>query len=70
MTLFLISAKDATVEQVPFSDEIRSLIEKTYDSNQVYAVTFNINSTYPSGNLIIYVALDKERVVDKDYMSK
>jgi hypothetical protein len=64
--LILTSPKDSTVKQVSVSDELR-IVEKTYDSNQVYAVTFNNTAIHPSGNLVVYVALDEKTVVGKGF---
>lgn len=43
------SPKDSIVEKVPVNDDIKKSINKNYDKNQVYAVTFNNTETDSSG---------------------
>ncbi|WP_440705794.1 hypothetical protein [Heyndrickxia oleronia] len=64
------SPKDSIVEKVTVNDENKSFIDKNYDKDQVYAVTFNNTETNSSGKLTVFVDLDKETVVGKGFTSK
>lgn len=65
--LIPVSPKDAAVTKKNVSPEITSLIDRNYNEKQVYAVVFNDTETAASGNLVVYVDLDKEKVVGKGY---
>lgn len=56
--LIPVSPKDSSVERVPVSDELMSLIQNSYNEQQIYTVTFNQTASTTSGNLVVYVALD------------
>ena len=58
--LIPVSPKDSIVEKITVHDENKSLIDKDYDKDQVYAVTFNHTETDSSGKLTIFVDLDKK----------
>ncbi|MCI1592992.1 hypothetical protein [Heyndrickxia oleronia] len=64
------SPKDSIVEKITVNDENKSFIDKNYDKDQVYAVTFNNTETNSSGKLTVFVDLDKETVVGKGFTSK
>lgn len=64
------SPKDSIVEKVTVNDENKSFIDKKYDKDQVYAVTFNNTETNSSGKLTVFVDLDKKTVVGKGFTSK
>lgn len=64
------SPKDSIVEKVTVNDENKSFIDKNYDKDKVYAVTFNNTETNSSGKLTVFVDLDKETVVGKGFTSK
>lgn len=68
--LIPVSPKDSIVEKVTVNDENKSFIDKNYDKDQVYAVTFNNTKTNSSGKLMVFVDLDKETVVGKGFTSK
>ena len=63
--LITASPKDSNVKIVSMNDEIKSVIDKNYDKEEVYSVTFNHTETITSGNLIVFIALDKKTVVGK-----
>lgn len=67
--LILVSPKDSIVKQMP-ADEIKILINKSYDKDLVYSVTFNNTETNSSGNLVVFVGLDKKTVLGKGFTSK
>ncbi|MDX5474630.1 MAG: hypothetical protein LPK00_03750 [Bacillaceae bacterium] len=60
-----VSPKDAFVELVEVNDEIKNWIKSDYESNKVYSVTFKHTETDSTGNLVVYIALDKKTVVGK-----
>lgn len=60
------SPKDSIVKKVAVNEEIKSKIDDNYDKEEVYSVTFRHTQTDTSGNLVVYVALDKETVVGKN----
>ena len=64
------SPKDSIVEKITVTNENKSFIDKNYDKDQVYAVTFNNTETDSTGRLTIFVDLDKETVVGKGFTSK
>ncbi|WP_299094719.1 hypothetical protein [uncultured Metabacillus sp.] len=65
-----VSPKDSIVEKISVNNENKSLIDKGYDKDQVYSVTFNNTQTDSSGTLIVFVDLDKKTVVGKGFTSK
>lgn len=64
------SPKDSTVKKIPVNDEIKTTIAKNYREDQVYAVTFHHTETDFSGNLVVFVGLDKNTVVGKGFTAK
>ncbi|MGE8077443.1 hypothetical protein [Peribacillus loiseleuriae] len=68
--LIPVSPKDSSVEKITVNNENISLIDKDYDKDQVYSVTFNNTETDSSGKLTVFVDLDKEAVVGKGFISK
>lgn len=64
--LILVSPKDSTVEKITVNDEIKGYINN-YEENQIYSVTFN--NIEHSGELIVYVSLDKKIVVGKKFIN-
>ena len=67
--LIPVSPKDSIVKQVPVNDDLQELIDMNYDKDQVYAVTFNNTATDTTGNLVVYVGLDKKTVLGKGFAS-
>ncbi len=65
--LIQVSPKDSIVKKVPVNNDIRKSIPKTYNKDKVYSVTFNNTETDATGNLVIFVGLDKTTVVGKMY---
>ena len=63
--LIPVSPKDSIVKKVTVNAEIKSKIDKNYDKEEVYAVTFRHSEAGSSGNLEVYIALDKKTVVGK-----
>lgn len=63
--LIPVSPKDSTVNKVTVNDEIKAVINKNYNKEEVYSVTFNHTETNSSGNLIVFIDLDKKTVVGK-----
>jgi Flp pilus assembly protein CpaB len=67
--LILVSPKDSNVKQVLVNNDIQEIIDTNYDKDQVYAVTFNNTATEATGNLVVYVGLDKKTVLGKGFTS-
>ncbi|SFD80582.1 hypothetical protein SAMN05216378_1506 [Paenibacillus catalpae] len=59
------SLKDSIVKKVSVNDEIELVIAENYNLDEVYIVTFNHTETHSSGNLMVFVDLDKKTVVGK-----
>lgn len=68
--LIPVSPKDSIVEKVTVDGEIEALIDSNYDEEEVYSVTFNHTETDSSGNLVVFIDLDKKTVVGKDFNDK
>lgn len=70
--LIPVSPKDSTVKKVPINVnvDIKIPIDKSYDKDQVFSVTFNNTETDSSGKLVVFVGLDKKTVVGKGFTSK
>ncbi|WP_059170454.1 hypothetical protein [Bacillus sp. FJAT-27445] len=68
--LIPVSPKDSIVEKITVSGENKSYIDKEYDKDQVYSVTFNNTETDSSGKLTVFVDLDKKTVVGKGFASR
>ena len=60
-----VSPKDAIVELIEVNHENKKLINSDYENNKVYSVTFKHTETDSTGNLVVYIALDKKTVVGK-----
>lgn len=65
--LIPVSPKDSYVKKVTVSAEIKSKIDNSYDEEEVYVVTFRHSETDTSGNLEVYIALDKKTVIGKKH---
>jgi hypothetical protein len=65
--LIPVSPKDSFVKKVTVNAEIQSEIDKNYDEEEVYAVTFRHSEADSSGNLVVYIGLDKKTVVGKKH---
>lgn len=68
--LILASPKDSIVKKVPINEDIKTSIDKNYGKDQVYSVTFNNTETDSSGNLVVFVGLNKKTVLGKGFASK
>ncbi|MGD6831344.1 hypothetical protein ACQCT5_04240 [Sutcliffiella halmapala] len=66
----MISPKDSTVQRLVVDDEIGESLGKEHLGNTVYAVTFHHTETADSGNLIVYLDEEKEKVVGKGFDEK
>ncbi|SDW34756.1 hypothetical protein [Paenibacillus shunpengii] len=64
------SPKDSSVEKVRVNEENNSYMYSNVGNDQVYAVTFNHTGTNTSGDLVVYVDLDKETVIGKGFTLK
>ena len=64
-----VSPKDSIVKKVSVNGEIESLIDRNYNKEEVYSVTFNHTKTESSGNIVVFVDLDKKTVVGKGKQS-
>ncbi|RSD27817.1 hypothetical protein [Mesobacillus subterraneus] len=65
--LIPVSPKDSLVQKVTVNTEIKSKIDKNYEKKEVYVVTFRHSEADSSGNLEVYIALDKKTVVGKKH---
>lgn len=61
----MISPKDSTVQEVVVDEELGESLGKELLGNTVYAVTFHHTETADSGNLIVYLNEEKEKVLEK-----
>ncbi|MFC7684917.1 hypothetical protein [Ureibacillus sp. GCM10028918] len=68
--LIPVSPKDSIVKQVAVNNDIKASIDINYGKDQVYSVTFNNTETNTTGNLVVYVDLDKKTVLGKGFTSK
>ncbi|MCR2823326.1 hypothetical protein [Lederbergia panacisoli] len=68
--LIPVSPKDSIVEKITVNDEIKPFIDKDYEKDQVYSVTFNNTETDSSEKLTVFVDLDKKKVVGKGFTIK
>ena len=68
--LIQVSPKDSIVKQEPVNDDIKASIDINYAKDQVYSVTFNNTETDTTGNLVVFVGLDKKTVLGKGFTSK
>lgn len=67
--LIPVSPKDSSVKKVAVSQEIRSMIDEDYDKDEVYSVIINNTESDTTGNLVVFLDLDKETVVGKGFNS-
>ncbi len=67
--LISVSPKDSSVEKVAVSQEVISMMDEDYDKDEVYSVIFNNTESETSGNLVVFLDLDKETVVGKGFTS-
>ncbi|WP_224753277.1 hypothetical protein [Paenibacillus terricola] len=63
--LIPVSPKDSIVNKVTVNDEIKAVIDKKYNKEEVYSVTFKHTENNSSGNLVVFVDLDKKTIVGK-----
>ncbi|MGG3450500.1 hypothetical protein ABER98_11545 [Domibacillus aminovorans] len=68
--LIPVSPKDSNVEKLTVNDDIKPLIENSYIKEKVYSVTFNNSATDSSGNLVVFVDLNKKTVIGKGFSEK
>ncbi|RDW15790.1 hypothetical protein CWR48_18850 [Oceanobacillus arenosus] len=68
--LIPVSPKDSIVKQVPVNNDIKASIDKNYAKDKVYSVTFNNTETDTTGNLVVFVGLDKKTVLGKWFTSE
>ncbi|WP_251041112.1 hypothetical protein [Bacillus sp. ISL-45] len=60
-----VSPKDSYVKKVTVNAEIKSEIDKNYDEKEVYAVTFRHSGADSSGNLEVYIGLEKRLLLGR-----
>ena len=65
--LILVRPNDLTIEKVAVNDDIEPFIESDYDKDKLYSVTFNHTETDSSGNIVVFVDLDKITIVGKAF---
>lgn len=63
--LIPVSPKDSIVKQVPVNYDIKASIDVNYAKDQVYSVTFNNTESDTTGNLVVFVDLDKKQFLGK-----
>lgn len=68
--LIPVSPKDSIVKRVPINDHIEKSIDKSYRKDEVYSVTFNNTETNSSGNLVVFIDLDRQTVLGKGAANK
>ncbi|QTD42127.1 hypothetical protein [Sporosarcina sp. Te-1] len=64
------SPKDSTVRKVMITEEIQPFIEKSYDQDEIYSVTFHNTESNTDGDLTVFVDLEKRTVVGKGSIRK
>ncbi|MEC1722112.1 hypothetical protein P9265_21240 [Schinkia azotoformans] len=64
-TLIPVSPKDSIVKKVHVNDDIKKSIDKGFGRDEVYSVTFNNTETDSSGNLVVFIDLDRQTVLGK-----
>ncbi|GKV55380.1 hypothetical protein NCCP2222_13270 [Sporosarcina sp. NCCP-2222] len=67
--LFPASPKDSTIRKVSVTEEIEPFLEKDYEQDEVYMVTFH-NTETDLGELSVFVGADKKTVIGKGFISK
>lgn len=65
-----VSPKDSIVKKITIDHENKPLIEKDYNKNEVYSVTFLNTESDAMGNLTVFVDINKKTVVGKGFTSK
>jgi hypothetical protein len=65
-----VSPKDLIVKKVTVNGDVESLIGPNYNKDKVYSVSFNHSATDSSGNLVVFVDLDKKTVVGKGFIGE
>lgn len=68
--LIPVSPKDSIVKRVPKNDAIKASIDLNYNKDEVYTVTFNNTETDTTGNLVVFIGLDKKTVLGKGFTIK
>lgn len=68
--LIPLSPKDSLVTKQAITTEIQPKIDSNYDEEEVYSVVFNDTATTTTGNLIVFIDLDKKRVVGKGFQEQ
>lgn len=63
--LIPVSPKDSIVNKITVNDEIKPFLDKDYDKDEVYSITFNNTGTDSSGKLTVFIDLDRKTVVGK-----
>ncbi|MCU6712611.1 hypothetical protein M6D81_28320 [Paenibacillus sp. J5C_2022] len=60
-----VSPKDAAVAKVTVDEGIAARIGSHYIGTNVYSVMFNQTSTASSGNLVVYIDMNRTKVLGK-----
>lgn len=60
--------KNAQVEKIILNEEIGRIIDKSYIGKEVYLVDFITNSECTPNNVVIYVSIDKIKLIGYGYM--
>jgi hypothetical protein len=66
----MISPKDSTVQEMVVDEELGESLGKEHLGNTVYALTFHHTETADTGNLIVYLDEEKEKVLGKGFDGK
>ncbi|MEH7886958.1 hypothetical protein V7654_21895 [Bacillus sp. JJ1609] len=61
------SPKDSIIKKVEVNKDIKTKLNKKYDKDEIYQIMFRNTQTDSSGNLVVYIALDKKTVVGKGF---
>lgn len=64
------SPKDSVVEKVTVIGDMAAFLDKNLIGSEVYAVTFRRTATVDTGNITVYIALDKQTALGKGFSSK
>lgn len=64
-SLIPVSPKDSHVRKMRVNEEIKPFIKPDYEHEFVYSVTFHHTETDSSGNLVVFIDVDRKTVIGK-----
>lgn len=67
-SLIPASPKDSIIEELEVNDKIRRMLNREYEKDTLYSITFNNTETDTTGPIVVYLSLDKETVLWKGFV--